>query len=202
MEENKGNGGNTILLTVIGIATLLVAIVGATFAFFTAQITDGDKGSSIIIQTATLAITYNDGNNLVASGITPGWSSTKTVTITNTTNYPATYTFGWKAGLYNDVQSDELVYMMDCTVEAEAGHNDATLGTTPTGFAYKPVTYATTPTVVKEDLLTNQTINAHNVITCALTFQFKEMNSQQNYNQTKTFYGTLELTADAMSAEN
>ena len=31
---------NTILLTVIAIATLLVAVVGATFAYFTATITD------------------------------------------------------------------------------------------------------------------------------------------------------------------
>ena len=33
MENRK----NTILLTVIAVATLLVAVVGATFAYFTAQ---------------------------------------------------------------------------------------------------------------------------------------------------------------------
>ena len=31
------NKKNTILLTVIAVATLLVAVVGATFAYFTAQ---------------------------------------------------------------------------------------------------------------------------------------------------------------------
>ena len=32
---------NTILLTVIAVATLLVAVVGATFAYFTASTTTG-----------------------------------------------------------------------------------------------------------------------------------------------------------------
>ena len=36
MKDN--NKGTTILLTVIGVATLLVAVVGATFAYFTAQV--------------------------------------------------------------------------------------------------------------------------------------------------------------------
>ena len=35
MNENKSN---TLLLTVIGVATLLVAVVGASFAYFTAQL--------------------------------------------------------------------------------------------------------------------------------------------------------------------
>ena len=33
---------NTILLTVIAVATLLVAVVGATFAYFTATATTGE----------------------------------------------------------------------------------------------------------------------------------------------------------------
>ena len=41
MEEKKGQG---TLYLVIGIATLVVAIIGATFAYFSAQATaEGDK---------------------------------------------------------------------------------------------------------------------------------------------------------------
>ena len=37
---------NMVLLTVIAVATLLVAVVGATFAYFTATVTDSrDSGS-------------------------------------------------------------------------------------------------------------------------------------------------------------
>lgn len=48
MENRK----NTILLTVIAVATLLVAVVGATFAYFTAQ-GGGTASTPITVQTST-----------------------------------------------------------------------------------------------------------------------------------------------------
>ncbi len=45
---------NTILLTVIAIATLLVAVVGATFAYFTAQTTAQGSGDSVETNTTNL----------------------------------------------------------------------------------------------------------------------------------------------------
>ncbi len=51
---------NTILLTVIAIATLLVAVVGATFAYFTATITD-ERGAD-----------GNNGNTNVTAGKVAG----------------------------------------------------------------------------------------------------------------------------------
>ena len=46
---------NTILLTVIAVATLLVAVVGATFAYFTASSTvDGDAASTGAVDTETV----------------------------------------------------------------------------------------------------------------------------------------------------
>ena len=52
---------NTILLTVIAIATLLVAVVGATFAYFTAQFNvnnDEDANKKVEIQPTTVAPVY------------------------------------------------------------------------------------------------------------------------------------------------
>ena len=58
MGENKGQ---TTFLSVIGIATLLVAIIGATFAYFTTSMTDkGNTGSQITtatLSTATFQVT-------------------------------------------------------------------------------------------------------------------------------------------------
>lgn len=49
---------NTVLLTIIGIATLLIAVAGATFAFFTAQFQyDNDA-------TSTLRITTGNGSTM------------------------------------------------------------------------------------------------------------------------------------------
>lgn len=51
---------NTILLTVIAVATLLVAVVGATFAYFTAAATGTGTG------TASTGTTANVGDNEIA----------------------------------------------------------------------------------------------------------------------------------------
>ena len=48
MNENGGKN-NTILLTVIAIATLLVVVTGATFAYFAAVVRGNENASSIQI---------------------------------------------------------------------------------------------------------------------------------------------------------
>ncbi len=65
---------NTVLLTVIAVATLLVAVVGATFAYFTATTTGGtNSGDGANVQTATA-----DGIEL----------DMQPVTVSNGTIYP------------------------------------------------------------------------------------------------------------------
>src|SRR5574344_258427 len=84
MDNNKGQ---TIFLSVIGVATLLVAIIGATFAWFSVQITGNENASSIIITTATLGnVVFTDGNEITLTDIRPETSPavTKTFYITNT----------------------------------------------------------------------------------------------------------------------
>ena len=44
----KEGNNNTVLLTVIGIATLLVAVVGATFAYFSAQLSGTENQSTMM----------------------------------------------------------------------------------------------------------------------------------------------------------
>ena len=60
MNENGGKS-NSILLTVIGIATLLVVVVGATFAYFAATATGDSNASSILI-------TAGQGGSIVVEG--------------------------------------------------------------------------------------------------------------------------------------
>ena len=50
---------NTLLLTVIAVATLLVAVVGATFAYFGSFSTKVDNKAGVNVTTeAVLAVTY------------------------------------------------------------------------------------------------------------------------------------------------
>ena len=93
MNENGGKN-NTILLTVIAIATLLVVVTGATFAYFAAVVSGNDKASSISITAAKngTTITASGGEpvtlqNIYPRGTTAGseWA-TKTLTLTSTKN--------------------------------------------------------------------------------------------------------------------
>lgn len=80
MGEERKNG-NTVLLTVIGVATLLVALVGATFAYFTATVnTSGNK--DIQVQTTQVAgLTMTSTASTVGVPVYPGWVGYQTIDI-------------------------------------------------------------------------------------------------------------------------
>lgn len=59
METNKQN---TALLIVIAVATLLVAVVGATFAYFTAT-SNSAAASTVTVKAGMMTISYEDGSD-------------------------------------------------------------------------------------------------------------------------------------------
>ena len=105
---------NAILLTVIGIATLLVAIVGATFAYFTAQTKYNDTTSTLTIQSASGGTaTFLGGEVISVDNIYPRNESwvTKTVNVTyqnTTTTLP--YQYELTLNYDNQFTDDYLTY--------------------------------------------------------------------------------------------
>lgn len=78
MNDNKGQA---IFLSVIGIATLLVAIIGATFAYFTT--TMNGTAADVNATTAKLGSVSYQANGITASeAVLPGWSESDTITLT------------------------------------------------------------------------------------------------------------------------
>ena len=67
MENN--NKGTSIFLGVIGVATLIVAIIGATFAFFGAQI-EGGTGN-LAATSAKLALGFEDDTTGINVNLIP-----------------------------------------------------------------------------------------------------------------------------------
>lgn len=62
-----------VLLTVVAVATLLVTVVGATFAYFTATITNGGTSTQTQVTTTTIAnATFNQGTAVSESNWCPG----------------------------------------------------------------------------------------------------------------------------------
>lgn len=90
MNENGGKN-NTILLTVIAIATLLVVVTGATFAYFAAVVRGNDTASSISITAASegTKVAFSGGETVNLTNIYPKGTAdgsewiTKNVTLSN-----------------------------------------------------------------------------------------------------------------------
>ena len=106
MENRK----NTILLTVIAVATLLVAVVGATFAYFTAQGTGSQqKEIEVTSETIDSMAFYIDKNidiEATTANFTDGGSDV-TDTITATATFNA-----------NNSQAAEFCYTVDLIVSS------------------------------------------------------------------------------------
>ena len=82
MDDGKGQ---TIFLSIIGIATLLVAIIGATFAWFSITVTGNENPSDIVITSGTLGqVSFVDGTNIEIDNLMPGNYTTKTFTVSQT----------------------------------------------------------------------------------------------------------------------
>ena len=66
MENKKGNG---IFLGVIGVATLIVAIIGATFAYFSASTNSADN--AISVNSTQLSLGYSDNTSQLKTNLIP-----------------------------------------------------------------------------------------------------------------------------------
>ena len=73
------------IIAIIGAIVLLVlAVVGLSYAFFSAFIKNGETDPSIEGTGANLSLVYTDGKSVItSSNIMPGWSATKTFTVRN-----------------------------------------------------------------------------------------------------------------------
>lgn len=117
---NEGRN-NTILLTVIGIATLLVAIVGATFAFFTARISGSDTTSTLTIKSASGgSATFIGGDTIKVENIYPRGADhaqpwvEKSVRITyNNTTSTYDYKYTLKLNYSNDFGTNQIKYKFE-----------------------------------------------------------------------------------------
>ena len=181
MENNEITKTNKIKVIVITLLIFIVSIAGISYAYFTIQITGNDTASSMRLTTANLSLVYTDVQIVSGEYAQPGWTQTKTLTVYNDGNQTAYYTIIWR-DLYNEVTNNELVISATCS---------STSGTCE---------------AISETVVPTETTLAHNINvkknieipvgvthTYTLTALFKEIGSNQNYNQDKEFYGTLNI---------
>ena len=188
---NETKKGNTVLLTVIAVATLLVAVVGATFAYFTASVAGNDTASSVVVKTAQIGtITYTNGNEVKLENAYPGATSNEvkfTIALDQDATTSVHYTLKW-INVTNDFDpSSDLVYSLKGT--------DRSTGSVENGEQPKLIDDITN----KEVPTTSGTIIGSGIVSGAsiheytLTVKFKETGIDQNSNQGKSFTGKIEV---------
>ena len=66
------NNNKSLILTVVGLVTLIVCAVGGTYAYFTAQIGTGESDPTIKVDAGQLKINYANGNSVhIANDVQP-----------------------------------------------------------------------------------------------------------------------------------
>lgn len=184
-KELDNNKGQTIFLSVIGVATLLVAIIGATFAWFSATVIGNDNASSIIVTTATLGnVTFTDGAEIEMLNIRPETSpqTTKSFTVANDT-VGATETLTYSITL--QVGQNTLTPVADGMFVHKLVGSTSGSGALVDELTTEQIV-PTSTTLIGEGTLVGQESHSYDY-----TIQFKESGSNQNSAQSKAFYGKL-----------
>ena len=218
MENNKQN---TALLIVIAVATLLVAVVGATFAYFTAA---SNTGSTETVETKSgkMIISYSDGTSdlLSSTDFQPGAeilvNKTFTLTGTNTTsNAGLKMPYSIYLDYVNGFTTEQLhawVKRTDNESEASATIKGTLVENIPEHADYKNYYEFELETGTKKYaqdntnsalLLATGDFNA-NVDNLAITFNllitFPDTGVPQDTEKGKTFTGKIVIRADKATA--
>lgn len=196
-EERKN--GNTVLLTIIGVATLLVALVGATFAYFTAQ-ADNTKNQSVVIKAGrAVDLTYSTQKQISIQNVRPGDPAQTGKFIVKNTDTQNDYIYDLDVVIatntFNQLDgTGQLTLRFTASTSGGSGTSNTpslanfTTATDVTAAAYKTAG-------AKFKLVNDQKINKGGEIhTYDSTLTFVDTNSTQNSNQGQTFAAHVDIS--------
>lgn len=204
-EERKGNG-NTVLLTVIGVATLLVALVGATFAYFSASIKNDAQESVIITTSAPVGLEYL-GETLSLPNAIPGDKKDGTFTVENPadSSFSQTYDLNllvdvnefvkdYKANNGRAEDAGDAALLAEQLVITLTGASNGTNTPSVLNSGKFNLTDSTTPlSEAERKIVDDQRIDPGEKHTYSITVDFKELNIPQDANQGKSFQAHIEI---------
>ena len=162
------------------IISVLILLIGVSFAYFSLEITGNDTAKYNTITTGDLKLTFTDTNALTLDNALPGDSATKTISVKNTGTIDTSYNIVWQE-LTNTITNDELVIEATCkrlnTSNTEEG--------TCESISQKVVS--------SNKLKLNIPIEAGITHEYTLKLTFIDTGSTQNYNKNKSFNGKIGL---------
>ena len=158
------------------IAILFLLSFGISYAYFMVVLSGNDNAKDVIATTGTLSINYTDGNEINSANVIPGWTTTKTLVVSNTGTLGAYYKLEL-IDVVNTFINDEFTYSISCISNID----------TCDGLSETPLP------ISNDSLLYGIYIRVGEVHSYEITFSFIETNSVQNYNQGKTFAGKINV---------
>lgn len=187
---------NMVFLSVIAVATLLTAVVGTTFSFFTATATPEDQKDykDTTINTATLGVVYAQDSAINLANAVPGATANYTLSVHNNGNVAIDFNLVWK-NVTNTIAAVDTAG--DVTYKIESCGTDASCASSPTVVqAETKLPEAGSETITGASRLT---IGAGATNYYRVTVTIKETNAQQNNLQGKSFSGQVQIGAAAQS---
>ncbi len=190
---NNGNGnGNTVLLTIIGIATLLVALVGATFAYFTATV-NNDQAQSVSVTTAAPVGLVYLGQELELENTIPGNSASAEFTVENPEGSTVAQTYDLHLIIDNNtfVTDDGDEQLVITISGASNGANTPTVGNSPYNVTDGTDKASNGKSFV---VVSTQKIDPNEKQTYSISIEFKELDIPQDTNTNKSFSAHIEIS--------
>lgn len=193
-EERKN--GNTVLLTVIGVATLLVALVGATFAYFTAT-ADNTKNQSVTITAGKATqLTYSTKNQIALTNAKPKDSDTGEFIVKNgdaNNNYTYDLDLVIVSNTFNNLDGNgQLMLSFSATTAGGTGGAAPTLVNLSSPTDITQSAYKTAGAKIK--LVDDQRIVKNETHTYSSNLEFVEISREQNSNQSKSFAAHVDIS--------
>ena len=162
------------------IISVLILLIGVSFAYFSLEITGNDTAKYNTITTGALKLTFTDTNALTLTDALPGDSATKTISVKNTGTIDTSYNIVWKE-LTNTITNDELVIEATCKRLNSSNTEEGTCESIPQ------------KEVSSNKLKLNIPIEPGITHEYTLKLTFIDTGSTQNYNKNKSFNGKIGL---------
>ena len=162
----------------IVILTLVVLVLGLSYAWFNAVITGNDTAKKNTVVTGDLKLTYTDTNEMSLSNAFPGDSFEKLISVKNDGTVNLNYNLIWQE-LNNGITNNELVIEATCKRLNSSNTEEGTCE----GISESAVNSV----IIKNGILIEPKVTHE----YTLKVTFKDTGLVQDYNKNKTFTGKL-----------
>ena len=169
------NKKRTIILVIIALIAVVGILVGTTYAYFTASVTNATAVNENVITTGTMALEFTDGPEVKLENAAPGSQVEKTFKVKNIGTVSTKYDVYFSELVNTFMDKTDLVYTLE---SSDGGYNTTSEVQIPS---------------TSSKMVDQQSIGVNEEHNYKLTVKFKETNDNQNDNAGKQFSAVIRI---------